>query len=611
MLDCLNFMDYLPVRPSPYPLESFSGYLARTAQANGVTTCETWLKTLHLGSFSRYDMTLCNPGRMPQLLRVSPEQLQTMTFDAVKQKFLCDDKQLFKLLTGEVNSHTRYCPLCVAESRHYLLLWRLKCITGCARHGCLLHDGCPMCGEHIFPLKTPLQVGRCSQCSFDLAAAPVVALTDAEWDWVRVRTADMTYLVQPDHICLRYPVSEKLVRLRQSFGISQQDIARDLCLRRDSVRRFESTTQTSILPRYMDYADYLGLSLREVLAYREYDLRLPDSEVMMIRRVCQSRRKVLIRHAQTFEAQLLADVKQAVHNLQLTNQSDGQVAISKQVGVQPGEMILYPRVKRFLEQIEQERQQRLLESRVSAIQEALAQLEARDEPPFATVVSQMVGFDVQNLRCYPEIDVLIGTAVMRAQQYIQASIDGTRAYERRTILFNHIANRIAQAEAQGTYLQKKEIAQMVRARLGTLRDDPTIYGLLEAHEAHRIQVWYAQKHREMEEAYNNLRQRHKRVTINALGRLIGLRRSELVRYETLWLQAKALVAEYREQRETELLQNVKAAVLEICTTGQKFTLQTIGQSVGMAPMNLKRYPSIYAYFNTLPELPTPLNLPPR
>lgn len=610
-MDRLNFMDCLPVCPKPYPLESFSSYLARTAQANGVTMYETWLKTLGLRLFSRYDICLRDLGRMPQLLRISPDQLRAMTFDAVKQKFLCNDKQLFKLLTGALTRHSRYCPLCLAESGYYTLLWGLECITGCARHGCHLHDSCPACGEHIFPLKTPLQVGTCSQCGFDLATTQVAWLTDTEWDLVRVRTADMTYLAQPDDICLQYTVSEKLVRLRQLFGIGQHDIARDLCLRKYRVKHFEYVTQTSTLSRYMDYADYLELSLREVLAYREYDLSLSDHEVMMIRQVCQGRREILINRAHIFETQLLAKVQQAVHSLQVKNQSDGQVAIAKQVGVSPTEMILYPHVKYFLKQVEQERQQRLLKSRVSAIQKTLTQLEARDEPPFATVVSQIVGFDVQKLRYYPEIDVLVEIAVTRAKVYIQASIDGTRSYERRIVLADHIADLIAQAEAQGKYLQKTEIAQMVGARLGTLREDPTIHALLDAHESRRIQDWYTQKHQQLEEAYNDLCNRHGRVTVKALGCLIGFHHGELVRYETLWLHARELVDEYREQREMQLLHQVQTAVLELRTTGQKLTLQAIGQCVGMTPMALKRYPSIFTYFNTLSELPTPLTVPRR
>lgn len=606
--DRLNFMDCLPICLTPKPLEACSSYLARVAQANGVMTCNTWLRTLHINGYSRFDITLPNSDQLPRLLRVSHEQILATTFMTMKQKFRCEDLQFYKLLGGAVKPYMPYCPLCLAESGYYNLLWRLNCITGCAKHCCSLHDSCPQCGEHIVPLKTPLQVGHCSQCGFELSAAPIIKLTDEERDLVQTRTADMTYLVERDDIHLQYTVSEKLVRLRRLFGVSQLEIARDLCWRRDLIRKFEmNNNQTSILPKYINYADYLGLSLREVLAYREYDLRLPQEEINCIRRVCAIKRQDLIKNAQAFETVLLDNVKQAVHQLRTTGQPDSQIMIAKQVSVGPPEMILYPRVKSYLEQVEQERISARVQIWIEQIRAAILKLDSENQPPFATSISQIVGYHVQSLRHHPEIDALLTPAIARAQQYIQITEDGVQRYEQRSVVAERIRTLVLQAEEQGIYLFKKEIADLVGARFETLNNDPMISPLFEAHETWQVQTWYTRKRTAIEQAYCQLRESNKRVTTTAIIRLAGVSHYELAYYDSLQQRVQTLVMEYKMAHEIDLLRKVQTAVADLRSTNEPVSLQRIGQQIGMTPGNLKRYPSIYAYFNTLPELPTPLS----
>lgn len=610
-MDRLQFMRCLPVRPRPQPLESFSSYLVRSARFNGVSTPGTWKKILGLKWFSQRDMPLQDTGQMARLLDVCPERLQQMTFAAVQDKFGCDQRQLIALLTSVLAPYIRYCPLCLSDTAYYRLHWQLKVIPGCFQHGCYLQERCPNCGQTISLLKSPLQISLCRHCGADLTIAMPVRLSGTDLDITHMRTADMLYLIQDDDVSYQYPVSEKMARLRQLFSISQDDVARDLCVRKTNIVRFEHHRSISRLERYIDYADYLGLSLREVLAYREYDLSLPPQDVNLIRRVCALKRQDLINNARTFEKCLLDNVKQAVRQLRATRQSDSQMMIARQVLVEPTEMILYPRVKSYLEQVEKERVRSRVHTWTGQIQAAITRLDSENQPSFSTNISRIVGYNVQRLRYHPEIDALLTLANARAKEYIQVIEDGVPRFERRSVVAARIRTLLSQTEAQGIYLFKTEIANIVGARFGTLREDSVIAPLLEAHETRRIQTWYVQKHQALEQAYCQLRDNNERVTVNALERLTGLACSTIRRYESLWQRAQTLVVDYEIAHEAELLQTVQSTVSCLRATHERVTLNRIGQHVGMASNNLKRYPSIYAYLNTLPELPTPLKPPSR
>jgi hypothetical protein len=134
---------------------------------------------------------------------------------------------------------------------------------------------------------------------------------------------------------------------------------------------------------------------------------------------------------------------------------------------------------------------------------------------------------------------------------------------------------------------------------------------LTAHEDKRIQHGYTQKLQAIEQAYQYLYEQDERITVEAIGRRIGLSHTELVRHELLWKRVITLVTLYKQQHEAQYLVRVEDAVHRFRQGKQPVTLVAIGQFVGMAHQNLKRYPTILAFLNGLPELPTPLTPPKR
>jgi len=614
-LDRLQFLSHLAIRPVPEPLESFGSYLIRTAQLNGVESLRRWYTLLKLHSLKRVlrDNPPLDFGAMPCLLNITQDQLLATTFHYVREKFLCDRKQLFTMLSNALASNFRYCPLCVAEKGYYQLVWRLRIIPGCVQHRCQLRELCPHCGQRL-PLSTSLlKIGICTYCWANLADTPAQALTDDEWGTTQVRTADWIYLLQPQSFVYQYPVEEKLTQLRQSLGISFEEVARYLRLQRSVLLLFERHTTSSIMQRYIDYADYLGVSLREVLAYHEHSLDLPEAEIRRIRTVCQTRQQVFIAQADAYEEDLLQRVVQTAAHLRASGQVDSQVAIGQQIGVAPTEMTLFPRVKCYLRQLKRARVSQRLQNRVEGIQAAITELERQGKPPSEQRINKIVGFRVDHFRHDPTIDSLVAPVIERASQYIQVrdAEQNQPLYQPRTLIIARIRQLLTEAECTGHYLLKTEVAHLLGARYGTLRDDPIIHELLEKHEQKRIQLTIAQKLDAIEHVFQQLSQQHKRITINALAHRVGLDRSELVRCKILWERTLTLVATYKQRREVELLSKVQQTVQHLRVEQRPFNLQTIGQLVGMAPMNLKRYPAILAYFNSLPEIPGPLRPPKR
>ncbi|MDB5800574.1 MAG: hypothetical protein JWL63_1513 [Rhodocyclales bacterium] len=54
---------------------------------------------------------------------------------------------------GQGKSACCYCPLCLSEGReaYFRLIWRLAFVTHCPAHGVLLQQGCPACGDPVWP----------------------------------------------------------------------------------------------------------------------------------------------------------------------------------------------------------------------------------------------------------------------------------------------------------------------------------------------------------------------------------------------------------------------------------------------------------------------------
>src|SRR2546425_6504953 len=121
----LYYFDTLPLHPRPRPLESFTSYLTRIAEANGISPL-SGLKAFfgdysHISSFADYPPR--SFGMLPMLVTHSEDELFETTFYHAGKKFgrVCQPRSLASFFSGLIASSLRFCPLCLQEDLYYRL----------------------------------------------------------------------------------------------------------------------------------------------------------------------------------------------------------------------------------------------------------------------------------------------------------------------------------------------------------------------------------------------------------------------------------------------------------------------------------------------------------
>lgn len=103
------------------------------------------------------------------------------------------DNQLRPLLTPHARRTYRlplydaqFCPRCLQDGGYHRVAWLHPLAAICPRHRCLLQRGCPQC-RHRLSIEA-IVAGRCEQCQADLAASPVMDMSQDWWAlWVQER----------------------------------------------------------------------------------------------------------------------------------------------------------------------------------------------------------------------------------------------------------------------------------------------------------------------------------------------------------------------------------------------------------------------------------------
>ena len=159
----LYYFDTLPLRPRPQPLESFTSYLTRIAQANGISRLSGLNAFFgdysHISSFADYPPR--SFGMLPTLAAHSEAELLATTFYHAGKKFgrVYQPRFLARFFSGLIASSLRFCPLCLQEDLFYRLTWRFLSLRGCPKHACRLLEQCSYCGCPIPIFASPLRIG--------------------------------------------------------------------------------------------------------------------------------------------------------------------------------------------------------------------------------------------------------------------------------------------------------------------------------------------------------------------------------------------------------------------------------------------------------------------
>jgi len=293
----IDWYEALPAHPRGRALETFTGYLTRLGEANGIVTMTrlaslVFPRTQRQVVYAMEDLLPLSLGHLPQATNHPASDLVAMTLYHVARKFgrSTSPVWLSRFLAGMLSPTFRYCPACLAEKRYRSLVWRFVSVHGCAEHGCRFLDRCGHCHATIPFFASPLRVAGCSTCGGDLRGCHAPRLTDL--DVLRSRHAEMdaAALLTP-HPCEQTDrpaslVGGALIAVRQGRGLERAEVARRLDISELAVRALEvpytndkavTSTFTSEAPvrvyraaplaRYMAYLRALDVDMPSILAH--------------------------------------------------------------------------------------------------------------------------------------------------------------------------------------------------------------------------------------------------------------------------------------------------------------------------------------------------------
>lgn len=165
----------LLIEATPYPDESATSYLLRTAELNGHTSVYQLFGKEKFSFLTKLapNYTFIDKQRFKyvlQTLNLNPDYI-ALAFDRDKStskapriyRNVIIDLSLFKS-----KSHS-YCPQCLKEQSYFRKLWLLRPVYSCPIHSILLLDNCYRCG-HTINLQSG-SIVNCSNCSADLREA--------------------------------------------------------------------------------------------------------------------------------------------------------------------------------------------------------------------------------------------------------------------------------------------------------------------------------------------------------------------------------------------------------------------------------------------------------
>ena len=166
----MSNLQLLPARERAQPGESLRSLIRRHARAMGYDRTSQLLSVAGVSFPPHLDHLSRGPplSALSNLLGRDDDRLLDLTVHCFAKRLMlvtqgetspdyCNSKTILRFFTS-ATSHV--CPLCLSEPPIYeRLLWSFRGLPVCARHGCLLIDACPNCGERI--RANQLDMTRC------------------------------------------------------------------------------------------------------------------------------------------------------------------------------------------------------------------------------------------------------------------------------------------------------------------------------------------------------------------------------------------------------------------------------------------------------------------
>ena len=610
------YFECLPRHPKPRRLESLSSFILRLAEANGIRSLHVLSNLLGIPATTLShlsDYPLLSFGTITKRTCTTHEDLLTTTFFHLGKKFGRSTRPspLARFLKGSLGSYLRYCPICLSEDSHYSLIWRFLILEGCPTHNCLLLESCGHCGSSL-PLFNPrLQVGKCQFCSEDLSTCPTEQLSEEDTYLASLRMSYLEYFLYPpfgdDENGLAQQVGRHLSVLRHKKQLFAQHIAAHLGVPESQIRRIERGVAGQGAPfrSYVQYADYLGVSLLEVFqgSHVLYQKQVTPSRTQLFTSVT-SHAHDQIRYKR--EGELIQRLKEAIPQLKALGRPITAKTVSQFVGVTRQGLQHYPALKAVWEQITQELQaeheqweKQREDELIRQVREAVTTLIAQGFYPSQKAISALVHISPGGLRYHPRVRAFL-KQVMN-ERYSTRSFRNQPPEED---VVERVQKAFLQLQSSDQLITLKRISGMVGLTLYRLRLYPEVVPILNRiAEEGRLQCKRKAIHNEqilaeqVRQAIQQLHDQGQPVSRQAVGQMIGLTPRALAKYHLVRPLLSQIVEEYRndrpqrtEQRESELLKQVRQVIKQLQEQGQPITQKAVSQRLGLTAPALMYYP---------------------
>ena len=573
------YFDALPLHPQPEALESFTSYVMRLAEANGISV-PYQIQPLFFPDRTRgvirelADFPMVSFGNLPKLAACLESRLLGTTFYYLVHRFHRPTlpQTTGQFLAGMLAKSLRYCPHCLeAERPYYSLAWRFQTLSGCPLHGCHLLDSCAQCGCEIPFLSNILKVGVCPKCGAALSTGVAEPLTAEEHYQARRCHESLSFLLSVPQEDAPPPVlGPRLAYWRQVRGLAIEEVARQTGMTIRLVRAFEHyrLERGLKLHNYFLYVTCLGLTFPELFATE----MAADEEC--------NRRFAPRDEYPSYEEQLLDIVEQAVEELESEGTLLTQEVVSQRVGMSITGLIHYPSVKELFSSLKHKRKQQLAvvkqrreQELAKQVEEAIVALRAQEVIVTQKAISDPVGISVGVLNSHPAV----------RERLKEATQNSENAYAEK--MLGRAERALVELQRAEQPVTKRAVARLAGVTPDALNYHPQVRSLIEPYLTHPPRSLPENVDERLHAAAETLQAQERALTLKSLCNLAGVSWVSLRPYpqaEKLRELCRQDRLYRRQLRRVQVTSQVRQAIADLQRDNETVSQSAVCRSTGLS-----------------------------
>lgn len=597
------YFDVLPPHPQPERLETFCSYVTRLAEANHINSmpklASFFFSCRSVSAVRRLnDFTPQSFGVLHEIAGCSQATLQSTTFFHLSRKFgrLPFYGSLNAFLQGSIGSNLRYCPKCLAEDAvvHYSLLWRFLSVPICHKHGCRLLNYCGHCERELPLFALPAKIAHCPACKGDLRRCVATSVSEQEVLQIGTHISDLEFLLLPsqsetNRVTVE-AIERKLAYMRRRRDLMHAELAKKLQISIGDLEAIEQNRKSAKLINYMKYAQYMEVSLGDLIDIHFLE-DMPQNHEELVERV-----------------------NEAIKGLETLREPVGWSTLARAVGISRRLLGRSVQVRTILAQYKdrmyQEKSLQFLQREgilVERVREAVSELEALGEVAQRKEICRIVGLKYGTLIRYPRVKAIFDQCRVKQQTY-----RAKKRQEREQELVEQVQAAMQVLESIKAPMSQREVAKLVGLTVGSLREYPRVRAILEewSKDHHRFpkrrneapeDVAENQGEELIEQVHAAIRElvdRGETISQRSVCGILGISIWKLNRSLRARTVVNRYATEYRlrdyQQLEDQLLERVQISISVFKSEGRFVSKRAVLKAAGVPHHLLHRYPRINA-----------------